>query len=69
MTLLGLGNTDRAFEWLNKSARQEGGSFDPAEPLLQPRANDPRWLPFLESTGNTPGRWDSVEFEVKLPAQ
>jgi hypothetical protein len=32
-------------------------------------ADDPRWLPLLESIGKTPGQWDSVEFEVTLPAQ
>jgi hypothetical protein len=36
---------------------------------LQPLADDPRWLRLLESIGRTPGQWNSVEFEVKLPAQ
>jgi tetratricopeptide (TPR) repeat protein len=63
-----MGNADLAFEWLNKAVLA-GEPFDPAEPFFQPLANDPRWLPFLESIGKTPGRWDSVEFEVKLPAQ
>ena len=69
MTLLGLDNTDRAFEWLNKSARQEGGSFDPAEPLLQLLANDPRWLPFLESIGKSPEQMAAIKFEVTRPRQ
>jgi len=65
-----MGDTDRAFEWLQKSVEEEEeGGFGPTDRLLQPLADDPRWLPFLESIGKTPGQWDSVEFEVKLPAQ
>jgi adenylate cyclase len=65
-----VGDADRAFEWLQKSVdEEEEGGFGPTNPLLQPLHNDPRWLPLLESTGNTPSRWDSVQFEVKLPAQ
>jgi hypothetical protein len=62
-----MGDADRAFEWLQKSVDE--GEFNPADPLLQPLADDPRWLPLLESIGRTPGQWNSVEFEVKLPAQ
>ena len=64
-----VGDTDRAFEWLQKSVDEEEGEFNPMDPLLKPLADDPRWLPLLESIGKTPGRWDSVELEVTLPAQ
>ena len=64
-----MGDTDRALEWLNRSAQEEDGAFDPANRLLKPLHNDPRRLPLLESIGKTPGQWDSVEFEVTLPAQ
>ena len=64
-----MGDTDRALEWLNKSAQEQGGAFGPTDRLLQPLADDPRWLRLLESIGRTPGQWDSVEFKVKLPAQ
>jgi adenylate cyclase len=63
------GDTDRAFEWLNKSAQEEGGAFDPMDPLLKPLADDPRWLPFLESIGKSPEQLAAIKFEVKLPAQ
>jgi hypothetical protein len=62
-----MGDTDRAFEWLQKSV-DEGG-FNPAHPLLQPLADDPRWLPLLEGMGKSPEQFAAIEFEVKLPAQ
>jgi TolB-like protein/lipoprotein NlpI len=62
-----MGDTDRAFEWLQKSV-DEGG-FNPADPLLQPLADDRRWLPLLESIGKSPEQLAAIKFEVKLPAQ
>jgi adenylate cyclase len=64
-----MGDTDRAFEWLNRSAQEEGGAFAPREPLLQPLANDPRWLPLLESIGKSPEQQAAIKFEVTLPGQ
>lgn len=64
-----MGDTNRAFEWLNQSAREEDGAFDPNEPLLQSLANDPRWLPLLESIGMSPEQLAAIEFEVTLPGQ
>jgi hypothetical protein len=64
-----IGDGDLAFEWLNKSAQEEDGEFDPIEPLLQTLATDRRWLPLLESIGRTPEQLAAIEFEVKLPGQ
>jgi tetratricopeptide (TPR) repeat protein len=65
-----MGDTDRAFEWLQKSVdEEEEGGFNPADPLLQPLADDPRWLPLLESIGRSPEQMAAIKFEVKLPAQ
>jgi adenylate cyclase len=64
-----MGDTDRAFEWLQKSVAEEEGGFNPMNPLLQLLHNDPRWLPFLESIGRSPEQLAAIKFEVKLPAQ
>jgi TolB-like protein/Tfp pilus assembly protein PilF len=63
------GETDRAFEWLARSAAEEDGAFDPKHPMLWPLKNDPRWLPLLESLGKSPAQLqlDAIEFEVMLP--
>lgn len=63
------GDTDRAFEWLQKSVdEEEKGGFRPADPLLQPRA-DARWLSFLERIGKSPAQLGAIQFEVTLPGQ
>ena len=65
-----MGDADRAFEWLQKSVEEEEeGGFNPADPLLQPLHNDPRWLPLLEGMGKSPKQLAAIKFEVKLPAQ
>jgi tetratricopeptide (TPR) repeat protein len=61
------GDTDRAFEWLQKSVDEEG--VYPADPLLKPLADDPRWLPLLEGMGKSPKQLAAIKFEVKLPGQ
>jgi adenylate cyclase len=63
-----MGNADLAFEWLNKAVLADD-TFDPAEFFFQPLADDPRWLPFLESIGKSPEQLAAIKFEVKLPAQ
>jgi TolB-like protein/Tfp pilus assembly protein PilF len=62
-----LGDADRAFEWLRKSAKEEDGAFNPKDPLLRSMVNDPRWLPLLGSIGQSPEQLDAIEFEVDLP--
>ena len=63
------GETDRAFEWLARSAAEEDGAFDPKHPMLWPLKSDPRWLLLLESLGKSPAQLqlDAIEFEVMLP--
>jgi TolB-like protein/Tfp pilus assembly protein PilF len=60
--------TDRAFEWLARSAAEEDGAFDPKHPMLWPLKSDPRWLLLLESIGKSPAQLqlDAIEFEVRL---
>jgi len=63
------GDTDAAFEWLNRaielSAVNVSGQF--AEPYFRPMHDDPRWAQFLARTGSTPEQLDAVKFEVSLP--
>lgn len=61
------GDTDRAFEWLQKSIDEEEGAFNPVDPLLGPLHGDPRWQPMLESIGKSAEQLGSIEFDVILP--
>ena len=63
------GETDRAFEWLNKAVAYHDAAVVnfPNEPLLSNLHNDPRWLPFLRKIGKTPEQLAAIKFEVKLP--
>jgi hypothetical protein len=66
-----IGNADKAFEWLEKGAELH----DPAvsqvmmDPLLDGLHDDPRWLPYLRSTGYAPEQLAKIEFHVTLPQQ
>jgi TolB-like protein/Tfp pilus assembly protein PilF len=64
-----LGETDRAFEWLDKAVmyKDAGLSEISIERLFTNIHGDPRWLPFLESVGKSPEQLAAIEFEVKLP--
>ncbi len=63
------GETDRAFEWLDKAVgyNDPGLTGIPLEPLFANIHDDPRWLPFLESIGKSPEQLAAIEFEVRLP--
>jgi len=63
------GEADRAFEWLEKAvARKDTGLSEIViEPLFANIHDDPRWQPFLESTGNSQEQLDAIEFTVTLP--
>ena len=41
--------------------------IDLKDPLLRPLVDDSRWLPLLESIGNSPAQLEAIEFEVTLP--
>ena len=60
--------TDRAFEWLNKSI-EYGDWLSPIylDPMFNNLHDDPRWLPLLESIGDLPAQLDMIEFNVTLP--
>ena len=63
------GETDRAFEWLDKAlAYNDPGITEVAvEPLLASLHDDPRWLPFLRKAGRAPEQLAAIEFDVALP--
>ncbi len=63
------GDTDRAFEWLDKSvAANDGGTIlILVDNLLANLRSDPRWLPLLGKIGKAPEQLAKIEFEVKLP--
>jgi TolB-like protein/Tfp pilus assembly protein PilF len=63
------GETDRAFEWLDKAVQYKdpGLSQIAMEPRFANIRTDPRWLPFLERIGKSPEQLAAIEFEVTLP--
>jgi adenylate cyclase len=61
------GNADAAFNWLEKSAAEEDGGFQPQQKFLDSLRDDPRWLPLLEQMGKSPAQLDAIEFNVTLP--
>ena len=67
------GEADRAFEWLDKAVEYgDSGLGEIAYDLLFANIHDdPRWLPFLESIGESPEQRAvdraAIEFEVTLP--
>ena len=61
------GDADSAFQWLEKSVKEEPGGFDTQDPLLQALHSDPRWLPLLESLGKSPEQLNIIRFEISLP--
>ena len=60
---------DKAFEWLEKAVlfRDSGLSSASTQKLFLNIHDDPRWLPFLESIGQSPEQLAAIEFEVNLP--
>ena len=63
------GETDRAFEWLDKAVEYNDPGLPDivSENLFANLRDDPRWLPFLESIGKSPEQLAAIEFEVTLP--
>ena len=62
------GETDRAFEWLEKAImHHDTGLTDTGvEPLFANIHRDPRWLPFLQKIGKAPEQLAAIKFDVKL---
>ena len=65
------GETDRAFEWLDKAlAYHDPGLSDATvQPELAGIHQDPRWLPFLHKIGRAPDQVAGIKFDVKLPGK
>jgi TolB-like protein/Flp pilus assembly protein TadD len=63
------GESNRAFEWLEKSVayRDPGLSLIVVEPLLAGLHVDPRWLPFLRKIGKAPEQLAAIKFNPKPP--
>ncbi len=63
------GETDRAFEWLDKAVvyNDPGLAEIVNEPLFANVRSDPRWLAFLVSIGKAPEKLARIEFEVWPP--
>jgi TolB-like protein/Flp pilus assembly protein TadD len=65
------GETDRAFEWLDKAvAYHDTGIVEiPNEPLFTNIENDPRWLPFVRKVGKAPEQLAAIKFDVRAPKE
>jgi hypothetical protein len=65
------GETDRAFEWLDKAVEYKDGGL--SEILIERSFgnihDDPRWPLFLERAGKSPEQLAAIEFTVTLPGQ
>jgi len=65
---VGLGDKDKAFEWLEKAvANGEAVSRNIIDPMFMSLHNDPRWLPFLRKHGMAPEQLAAIKFDVKVP--
>jgi tetratricopeptide (TPR) repeat protein len=60
---------DHAFDWLEKTRRLGDRELLNVinEPLFDNLEADPRWLPFLESIGQSPTQLADIEFTPTLP--
>ncbi len=63
------GESDRAFEWLNRAVdyKDPGLVGIVTQSLFVNLESDRRWLPFLESIGKSPEQLAVIEFKVALP--
>jgi tetratricopeptide (TPR) repeat protein len=67
-TMAFVGDADGAFEWLDRAAEQSDPGLNGAhnEPFLWSLHDDPRWLPFLESVGQSEEDLDSISFDLNF---
>jgi len=63
------GETDKAFEWLDKAIEYKDGglSYVLLHPYLQSLHDDPRWMVLLERLGRTPEQIAALNFHLDLP--
>ena len=64
-----LGQTDRAFEWLDKAVayHDPGLTEIVVEPLFANIKKAPRWGPFLRKIGKAPEQLANIKFDVTVP--
>jgi adenylate cyclase len=62
------GETDRAYEWLDKAvAYHDPGLMGIAtDPFFATLHDDPRWRPFLRKLGKAPDQLAAIKFDVKI---
>ena len=63
------GETDKAFEWLDKAIEYKDGGLGYVllHPYLQSLHSDPRWMVLLERLGRTPVQIAALNFNLDLP--
>lgn len=63
------GEADRAFEWLDKAAREHNLYFYAlaGHPMFTNIHSDPRWLPLLRKHGMAPEQLAAIKFDVTVP--
>jgi TolB-like protein/Tfp pilus assembly protein PilF len=63
------GETDRAFEWLDKAAEYHDSGLGSLAiyQLFASLHSDPRWLPLLRKLGMAPEQLAAIKFDVSLP--
>jgi tetratricopeptide (TPR) repeat protein len=66
-----LGNADSAFHYLELTRQQGPGTLqgESTNPIFSKIRGDPRWLPFLESIGQTPEQLSRISFSPRLPPE
>jgi len=65
------GETDLAFEWLEKAIfyKDPGLSDTAVQWQFKSLHQDPRWLPFLRKIGRAPEQLAAIKFDIKLPGR
>ncbi len=63
------GETDRAFEWLEKAVQYKDSGLTQIvnQPEFKNIHTDPRWLPVLKTVGVSPTQLEDFDFKVNLP--
>jgi len=61
------GETDRAFEWLDKAVIYNDLIVIAVQPLFANLHEDPRWLPFLREHGKAPEQLAAIKFDFTVP--
>lgn len=63
------GETDQAFAWLDKAAKQHDSGIGgiTTDSAFDKIKSDPRWLPYLRMVGFAPSQLAKIKFKVTLP--